>query len=101
MSTDPKFDYQDKFLVHFNAFRTEADVFREKDYNNDLYDSWVTNMDWTWVIRHRKVFQSALVDYYIGMSKIDESEQEQPMFNNLMQSIDRFVGFLNQEPPKE
>ena len=93
-------DYRAKLAEHWNALTKAAQYFNLKtDHKNDIYDSWVLHVGWSFTERHRKVYQAGLVDYYIGMANIDEKERDQPMYHQLMLEIDAFMGFLNQEPP--
>ena len=85
----------------FNSMNEATSYFNKKGYDYNLYDPYVLSVSRSWIQRHPKVFQAGLVDLYITLTKIHVKEEDQPMYNKLLQAINAFVGFLNEEPPKE
>ena len=81
---------------HNRIFCIEAD--RSKDIK---FSPVATHMPIQWIVNFRQRYIELLIEYYMGLINADEEIQKHPHFKPLLKAIDDFVGYLNQEPPKE
>ena len=92
-------DHYNKMMEFLSPIGDARSYFIKKDYDYKLHDPMILQVGWPWIQNHPKDYQAGLVDYYIELTKIHVKEEYQPMYNQLLQAIDGFVGFLNQEVP--
>ena len=81
-----------------NEVRSHQNTLRMDFPQNTIYDYFEFKFNEHWILRHRNLFNRMLVEYYVALTTVNESERRQPWFDQLLKSIDNFVGFLNQHP---
>ena len=70
-------------------------------YNDIKFHPVAFEVSIQWIVDFRQRYIELLIEYYTGLIKADEGIQKNPHFEPLLKAIDDFVGYLNQEPPKE
>ena len=70
-------------------------------YNDIKFHPVALQVPIQWIVDFRQRYQELLLEYYLGLINADEEIQQNPHFEPLCKTINDFVGYLNQEPPKE